>query len=133
MKLALQECGRKLGTYLRRRKRMARESERRSAFERYIGEISRCCNALTGTNTNKLYKALMIQAKRRTEEADSKLDDEGRIIDNGGRLKKDEDVIILDEMKDLHKGAESLFGNGKPKKKRKSSKKKKTTRKRRKK
>jgi hypothetical protein len=112
---------------------MARESERRSAFERYIGEISRCCNALTGTNTNKLYKALMIQAKRRTEEADSQLDDEGRVIDDGGRLKKDDDVIIVDEMKDLHKVGDSLFENDKPKKKRAVSKKKKTTRKRRKK
>jgi DNA topoisomerase-6 subunit B len=132
MKLALQECGRKLGTYLRRRKRMARESERRSAFERYIGEISRCCNALTGTNTDKLYKALMKQAKRRTEEADSRLDDEGQVIDDGGRLKKDDDVIIVDKMKDLHKVGDSLFVNDKPKKKRTTSKKKKTTRKRRK-
>jgi DNA topoisomerase-6 subunit B len=132
MKLALQECGRKLGTYLRRRKRMARESERRSAFERYIGEISRCCNALTGTNTDKLYKALMKQAKRRTEEADSRLDDEGQVIDDGGRLKKDDDVIIVDEMKDLHKVGDSLFVNDKPKKKRTTSKKKKTRRKRRK-
>ena len=133
MKLALQECGRKLGTYMRRRKRMARESQRRSAFERYIGEISRCCHALTGTNTNKLYKALMKQAKRRTEEADSQLDDEGRVVDNGGKLRKDEDVIIVDEMKDLQMGGESLFENDKPTKKRRTSRKKKTMRKRRKK
>ena len=133
MKLALQECGRKLGTYMRRRKRMARESQRRSAFERYIGEISRCCHALTGTNTNKLYKALMKQAKRRTEEADSQLDDEGRVVDNGGKLRKDEDVIIVDEMKDLQMGGESLFENDKSTKKRRTSRKKKTMRKRRKK
>ena len=112
---------------------MSRESERRSAFERYIGEISRCCNALTGTSTDKLYKALMKQAKRRTEDADSQLDDEGKVIDDGGRLKKDGDVIIVDEMKDLHKVGDSLFGNNKPAKKKTKSKKKKTTRKRRKK
>ncbi len=40
MKLALMECGRKLGTYLRKRQKMQREAARRDVFERYIGEIS---------------------------------------------------------------------------------------------
>jgi DNA topoisomerase-6 subunit B len=127
MKLALQECGRKLGTYLRRRKRMARESERRSVFERYIGEISRCCNAIVGTDTDKLYKALLKQAKRRTDEADAQLDDEGKVIDGGGRLGSDDDVIIVDEMQDFPEQEESLFGKTTKSKKKK---KKKTTRKR---
>ena len=130
MKLALQECGRKLGTYLRRRKRMARESERRSVFERYIGEISRCCNALVGTDTDKLYKALMKQAKRRTDEADSQLDDEGNIVDDGGRLGTDTDVVIVDELQDIPDQQDTLFGKTAKKKKRKTTKKKKNTRKR---
>ena len=130
MKLALQECGRKLGTYLRRRKRMARESERRSVFERYIGEISRCCNALVGTDTNKLYKALMKQAKRRTDDADSQLDDEGNIVDDGGRLGTDTDVVIVDELQDIPDQQDTLFGKTTKKKKRKTTKKKKNTRKR---
>jgi len=41
MKLALMECGRKLGTYLRKRQKMEREAARRDVFERYIGEISK--------------------------------------------------------------------------------------------
>ena len=133
MKLALQECGRKLGTYLRRRKRMSRESERRSVFERYIGEISRCCNSLVGTDTDKLYKALMKQAKRRTDEADAQLDDEGNILDDNGRLGNDDDVIIVDDMQDIPKQDESLFGSTTKKKTKKKSKKKtarKTTNKR---
>ena len=132
MKLALQECGRKLGTYLRRRKRMARESERRSVFERYIGEISRCCNAIVGADTDKLYKALLKQAKRRTDEADAQLDDEGQVVDNGGRLGSDEGVIIVDELQDIPDQDDTLFGKT-TKKKRKTTKKKtkkKTTRKR---
>jgi DNA topoisomerase-6 subunit B len=132
MKLALQECGRKLGTYLRRRKRMARESERRSVFERYIGEISRCCNAIVGADTDKLYKALLKQAKRRTDEADSQLDDEGQVVDNGGRLGSNEGVIIVDELQDIPDQDDTLFGKT-TKKKRKTTKKKtkkKTTRKR---
>ena len=129
MKLALQECGRKLGTYLRRRKRMSRESERRSVFERYIGEISRCCHSLVGTDTDKLYKALMKQAKRRTDDADAQLDDEGRVVSGGGRLGSDDDVLIIDELQDVHEQEETLFENGAPQKKVKIKKKKKAKRK----
>lgn len=96
MKLALQDCGRKLGQYIRRRQKMKREGERRDVFERYIGEISRACNALTGTDTEELYEALMKQAKRRTEIADAQLDEEGKFIkDEHGKLAKEEDVIIV--------------------------------------
>ena len=122
MKLALQECGRKLGTYLRRRKRMARESERRSVFERYIGEISRCCNSIVGADADKLYKALLKQAKQRTDEADAHLDDEGQVVDNGGRLGSDEGVIIVDELQDIPDQDDTLFGKT-TKKKRKTTKK----------
>jgi DNA topoisomerase-6 subunit B len=136
MKLALQDCGRKLGTYLRRRKRMAREAERRSTFERYIGEISRSCHDITGVDTDKLYKALMKQAKRRTDEADAVLDDEGRIVDDGGRLSTDKDVVIVEDRQDAAPDEpESLFDDSaaKPAKKkrkttRKTSKKKRRTR-----
>ncbi|MGP1272517.1 MAG: DNA topoisomerase VI subunit B [Phycisphaerales bacterium] len=96
MTLALKECGRKLGAYIRRRQRMKREGERRDVFERYIGEIAKSCHALTGADTAELYEALMKQAKRRTEIADAKLDDEGKFIkDDDGRLAKDDDVIIV--------------------------------------
>jgi len=100
MKLALQECGRKLGTYLRRRKRMKRESERRSIFERYIGEISKGCEAITGADAREIFEALMKQAENKTAEADQILDDEGRIVDDNGHLGKDEDVVIIDDRRD---------------------------------
>jgi len=96
MTLALKECGRKLGSYIRRRQKMKREGERRDIFERYIGEISRACHALTGTDTEELYDALLRQAKHRTEIADAQLDEDGKFIkDENGRLAKDEDVIII--------------------------------------
>ncbi len=98
MQLALQECGRKLGQYIRRRQRMKRDAQKRDVFERYIGEISRACNHLTGTDTQELYDALLKQAKRRTEIADAQLDDEGNFVkDDHGRLAKADDVIILDD------------------------------------
>ncbi len=70
MKLALQECGRKLGIYLRRRTRMRRASDRRTVFERYIGEISKSCEAIIGADAAATYAALLEQARRKTEEAD---------------------------------------------------------------
>jgi DNA topoisomerase-6 subunit B len=97
MKLALQECGRKLGTYLRRRQRMRRESERRHVFARYIGEIAMACERITGSNAGEIKTALEEIAASKTAEADHQLDDEGRVIDDGGRLAGDDDVIILDE------------------------------------
>ena len=110
MRLALQECGRKLQTYLNRRKRMAREGERRSAFLRYIGEISKACAALTGTKADAIYAALMKQAERKTAEADVVLDDEGKVVDDGGRLAKDDDVVIVEErQKAAGQEPEALF------------------------
>jgi len=98
MTLALKECGRKLGQYIRRRERMKRDAQKRDVFERYIGEISKACHHLTGTDTQELYDALLAQAKRRTEIADAQLDDEGKFIkDSAGKLAKADDVIILED------------------------------------
>ena len=113
MKLALQECGRKLGTYLRRRKQMKKQAERRGIFERYIGEISNSCHAIVGTDPKKLYDALLKQAARKTKEADQRLDLDGKIV-SAQRLEQDDDVIILEERQvTMHEGGEEgLFENG---------------------
>ncbi len=80
MKLALMECGRKLGTYLRKRQKMRREGERRDVFERYIGEISKAINAITGDDPKKIYAALLEQARARTAVADQVLDEDGKVV-----------------------------------------------------
>jgi DNA topoisomerase-6 subunit B len=97
MKLALMECGRKLGTYLRKRQKMLRESARRDVFERYIGEISKAVNAITGTDTAKLYDALLAEARKRTAIADAQLDEEGRMVkkDDAEDLKNDDGVVLV--------------------------------------
>ena len=135
MTLALKECGRKLGTYLRRRQRMRRETERRSVFERYIGEIAKACEGITGTKAQKVRDALEVVALRKTAEADQKLDDEGKVLDDGGRLANDENVIILEDIAAGLEGAAegvagSLFGEKatKSKRRRKTTKKKKKVR-----
>jgi len=97
MKLALQECGRKLGVYLKRRQQMKREAQKRDVFERYIGEIAKACEALTGTEAKRVYEALQEQARRKTEFADAQLDEEGKVIKDAGtgKLDDDEGVVIL--------------------------------------
>ncbi|MBL9141087.1 MAG: DNA topoisomerase VI subunit B [Phycisphaerae bacterium] len=92
MKLALMECGRKLGTYLRKRQKMQRESDRRDVFERYIGEISKALNAINGTDAKKVYDALLKQARNRTAVADQELDEDGKVIK---QEPQDEEGVVI--------------------------------------
>jgi DNA topoisomerase-6 subunit B len=129
IKLGLQECGRKLGTYLRRRLRMKRESERRGVFERYIGEIALGCEAIMGADAKKTYAALLKRAETKTAQADQVLDDEGRVMDDIGRLAKDSEVVIRTDSGSISEG-EDLFGEpSRPKKARKKAAAKKTKKK----
>jgi DNA topoisomerase-6 subunit B len=48
IKLALQECGRRLGVFLRRRERAKSEFRRRNIFELYIEEVVEACGRLKG-------------------------------------------------------------------------------------
>jgi DNA topoisomerase-6 subunit B len=92
MKLALMECGRKLGTYLRKRQKMRREGERRDVFERYIGEISKAIHEVTGEDKRKVFDALLKQAKARTAVADQVLDEDGKVVKDEPM---DEDGVIV--------------------------------------
>jgi DNA topoisomerase-6 subunit B len=100
MKLALMECGRKLGTYLRKRQAMQRQAERRDVFERYIGEISKAVNAINPKHATKaLYEALLKEARKRTAIADAKLDEEGKLQkkkQDDDDLKQDESVVLVE-------------------------------------
>src|SRR6478736_4373422 len=48
MKLAVQECGRKLGTFLRARARAESEQKRLGIFQRYIPEVAEAIGSLLG-------------------------------------------------------------------------------------
>ncbi len=96
MRLALMECGRKLGVYLRKRQKMRREGERRDVFERYIGEIAKALHAITGTEAKALYDALLEQARAKTAVADQELDEDGRVKRQQEADSDDEGVIIID-------------------------------------
>jgi DNA topoisomerase-6 subunit B len=68
IKLALQECGRRLGIFLRRRERAKSEFRRRNIFELYIEEVVEACARLKGGKLpkEKLKTQLQKIATKRT-------------------------------------------------------------------
>jgi DNA topoisomerase-6 subunit B len=68
IKLALQECGRRLGVFLRRRERAQSEFRRRNIFDLYIEEVVQACGRLKGPSLSKdkLRSQLMKMAVKRT-------------------------------------------------------------------
>jgi DNA topoisomerase-6 subunit B len=68
IKLALQECGRRLGVFLRRRERAESAFHRRSIFDLYIEEIVEACARLKGGHLVKdtLRSQLQRMAVKRT-------------------------------------------------------------------
>ncbi len=68
IKLALQECGRRLGVFLRRRERAKSEFRRRNIFELYIEEVVEACDRLKRGKLAKEKLKLQLQkiAMKRT-------------------------------------------------------------------
>jgi DNA topoisomerase-6 subunit B len=99
IKLAIQECGRKLNTYVRRRQRIAREGERRHIFEKYIGEVVQACRKMTRCDAKKLHADLQAIAKKRTATADVQFDEDGNPIaeaPKAGKLDGDKNVVVVE-------------------------------------
>jgi DNA topoisomerase VI subunit B len=68
IRLALQECGRRLGVFVRRREHAKSEFRRRNIFELYIEEVVEACNRLKGGKLakQKLKDQLQKIAMKRT-------------------------------------------------------------------
>jgi DNA topoisomerase VI subunit B len=81
IKLALQECGRRLGVFLRRRERAKGEFRRRNIFSLYIEEVVDACARLKGgkLSKEKLKDQLQKLASKRTggEKTDEILGNDG--------------------------------------------------------
>jgi DNA topoisomerase-6 subunit B len=96
IKLALQECGRRLGVFLRRRERAKSEFRRRNIFDLYIEEVVEACSRLKGGKlpTQKLKEQLQKIAMKRTggEKTDELL---GR--DGGGPEGLPHSIIVTPE------------------------------------
>ncbi len=88
IKLAVQDCGRKLQMYLNRRKRQKYQADRRSAFTRYIGELVNACGSITRINKKEFNENLLAVAKRVTAQADEELGLDGKAIKPGDKKLK---------------------------------------------
>ena len=95
LRLALQSVGRKLGMFLRRRRRVKHEGERRNMFLRYLGEVAGAVSEINGVEKQEIYEQLLLVAKKKTAEADVKLDDRGRVIDEDA-MEFGDNVLIVD-------------------------------------
>jgi DNA topoisomerase-6 subunit B len=83
LRLALQAVGRKLAMYLRRRNRVKHEGERRNLFLRYLGEVATAVSEINGADRAKLFDQLLLVARKKTAEADVRLDDRGCAVEEG--------------------------------------------------
>ncbi len=88
IKLALQECGRKLGLYVNKKRRAGEERERVGLFEAFIPEIADTLSKLTGDKKEKLQDCLSKMLEKNKEFI---IKNSGNVIDE---TDKDDDIKI---------------------------------------
>jgi len=69
-KLALQDAGRKLGTYLKKKQAAASQAKRRNIFNAYIEEVVRAFQQITKEDGSDLREALLETSRKKTELAE---------------------------------------------------------------
>lgn len=67
MKLALQEAGRKLGSYVNKKRKVKAQQERVNIYENYIPEVADALSRLSGVGKNKITDALRAQLEKNRE------------------------------------------------------------------
>jgi DNA topoisomerase-6 subunit B len=109
LRLGLQAVGRKLGMYLNRKVKVKQEGERRSIFLRYLGEVAEAVGVIEEYDEKKkkaLYEKLLHVAKRKTSEADVKLDNRGKKIVPTEEEDFGENVLIVEPAEESPAGTQ---------------------------
>jgi hypothetical protein len=106
--------------YMRRRLRVAQEGQRRSIFLRYLGEVAGAVSQINGQDRAKLYEQLLAVARKKTAEADLKLDDRGRPIQEEEDLELGDNCIIVPQLIPGQAAADAAAGSTKTAKGRRS-------------
>jgi DNA topoisomerase-6 subunit B len=81
IKLAVQDCGRRLGLLLRRKKKKQAYEKRRDVFTRYIEEVVQATSSIHSINEQQLRDDLLRLARRYTSAADLEFDEHGQRVD----------------------------------------------------
>jgi DNA topoisomerase-6 subunit B len=97
LRLALQAVGRNLGMYVRKRLKVKQQGDRRQIFLRYLGEVATAVSEINAVDRGALYDQLLSVAKKRTSEADMKLDERGKAIEDDD-LELGKNVLIVDPL-----------------------------------
>ena len=80
VRLALADCGRRLYTLLRRKRKKATYSKRRDVFTRYIDEVVESTRAIAAFNKNDFRTSLVELSKVYTAQADMEFDSHGKVV-----------------------------------------------------
>jgi DNA topoisomerase-6 subunit B len=82
IQLAAQECGRKLATFIRKKKQADYQAQRRSIFELYIQEVAQSLGKITGKSPDPIKRDFLKLATKVTEaelaEQDAELETQAR-------------------------------------------------------
>jgi DNA topoisomerase-6 subunit B len=114
MKLAIQECGRKLAAHLRARAHAQREEMRRSLFEKYIPEVAGALSEILGvpkeTTEKPFYKAMpkFVQVADDAQPAKEKI-----AKPDSGALSAEESRPSMQAMTPTRKPSKAMKGKGK--------------------
>ncbi len=98
IKLAIADCGRRLSTLLKRKKKKATYANRRDVFTRYIDEVVEATRAITVINKDEFRRSLVSLSRVYTQQADVEFDEHGKVI-KGKHLGNDlglQDTIVVD-------------------------------------
>lgn len=101
LRLAIQTVGRSLASFMRKRKTIRQQAERRSVFLRYLGEVAGAVSTINGTDRETIYNQLLEVAKSKTADADIRLDEFGQVIlDEDASMDEpsgDDSLLLFDE------------------------------------
>jgi DNA topoisomerase-6 subunit B len=98
IKLGISEVGRRLGLYLKRKKRRAHFAQRRDVFHRYIEEVVDSCRSLATFNKDEFRSNLVALAESATAVADIEFDEHGKVVKKNGRAESElENTVIVED------------------------------------
>lgn len=80
VRLGIAECGRRLGTLLKRKRKKVAYTKRRDVFTRYIDEVVEATRAITRINKDEFRRSLIALSRSYTAQADLEFDEHGKVI-----------------------------------------------------
>jgi DNA topoisomerase VI subunit B len=92
LRLGIQAIGRSLATFIRKRKAIAAQGNRRNVFLRYLREVAGAVATIQKSDADPIYEDLLHVAKHKTAVADIKLDEFGKAI-----VETEDDLEAIEE------------------------------------